>query len=113
MFVEETSRSTEDLERVWAKIQASHDRAHVDATVSEIILSYFLDDADATRDMSNAMRALQYAFHEDVVRRRCSLPLLLGDRENRELLIMVAELAARSGSYRERAAEIRREVETA
>lgn len=111
VFVEETSRSTEDLERVWARIQASHDRAHVDATVSEIILSYFLDSADSARDMTNAMRALQYSFHEDTVRRRCNLPLLLGERENRELLIMVSELALRSGSYRERAAEIRSEAE--
>jgi hypothetical protein len=61
--------------------------------------------------MTNAMRALQYAYHEDVVRRRCDLPPLLGEREHRELQIMVAELATRSGSYRERAAEIRREAE--
>ena len=107
VFVDETSRSTEDLERVWARIQGGHDRAHADATVSEIILSYFLDNAESARDMSNAMRALQYAFHEDVVRRRCELPPLLGEREKRELLIMVSELATRSGSYRERAAEIR------
>ena len=112
VFVEETSRSTEDLELVWAKIQASHDRAHVDATVSEIILSYFNDDADRPRDMSNAMRALQYSFHEDNVRRRCDLPLILGERENRELLIMVSELALRSGSYQDRAADIRREAES-
>ena len=112
VFVEETSRSTADLERVWARIQASHDRAHVDATVSEIILSYFLDSADSARDMTNAMRALQYSFHEDTVRRRCNLPFLLDERENRELLIMVSELALRSGSYCDRAAEIRKEAES-
>jgi hypothetical protein len=111
MFVEETSRSSEDLELVWARIQASHDRAHVDATVSEIILSYYLDDAESARDMSNAMRALQYSFHEDVVRRKCALPPLLDDRDNRALLIMVSELTLRSGSYEERATEIRRRAE--
>lgn len=110
-FAEEAARSIEDLDLVWVTIQASHDRAHVDATVSEIILSFFNDDADSLRDMSNAMRALQYAFHEDVVRRRCDLPRLLDERENRELLIMVSELATRSGSYRERVAEIRREAD--
>ena len=112
-FAEETARSIEDLDLVWVTIQASHDRAHVDATVSEIILSFFNDNADSLRDMSNAMRALQYSFHEDVVRRRCDLPPLLGERENRELLIMVSELAIRSGSYRHRVAEICKEAETA
>jgi hypothetical protein len=112
VFTEETARSINDLDLVWTTIQATHDRAHVDATVSEIILSYLNDDADRLRGMSDAMRALQYSFHEDVVRRRCDLPLLLDDRENRELLIMVSELALRSGSYRERAAEIRTEANT-
>ena len=112
-FAEETARSIEDLDLVWVTIQASHDRAHVDATVSEIILSFFNDDADSLRDMSNAMRALQYAFHEDVVRRRCDLPRLLDERENRELLIMVSELAIRSGSYQNRVIEICREADTA
>jgi hypothetical protein len=112
-FAEETARSIEDLDLVWVTIQASHDRAHVDATVSEIILSFFNDNADSLRDMSNAMRALQYSFHEDVVRRRCDLPPLLGERENRELLIMVSELAIRSGSYQNRVSEICREADTA
>lgn len=112
VFAEETARSINDFDLVWVTIQATHDRAHVDATVSEIILSYLNDDADRLRGMTDAMRALQYSFHEDVVRRRCDLPLLLDDRENRELLIMVSELALRSGSYRERAAEIRKEADT-
>ena len=113
VFPEETSRSFEDLDLVWVTVQASHDRAHVDATVSEIILGFFNDDADSLRDMTNAMRALQYSFHEDVVRRRCSLPPLLGERENRELLIMVSELTLRSGSYRDRVAQICKAAETA
>lgn len=112
VFAEETARSIKNYDLVWLTIQATHDRAHVDATVSEIILSFFNDDADSLRDMSNAMRALQYSFHEDVVRRRCDLPLLLDERENRELLIMVSELATRSGSYRDRVAEICKEVDT-
>jgi hypothetical protein len=112
VFPEETSRSIDDLELVWVTIQATHDRALADATVSEIILSFLNDDADRLRDMSNAMRALQYSFHEDVVRRRCDLPLLLDERENRELLIMISDLAIRSGSYCDRVADICKEAET-
>ena len=52
------------------------------------------------------MRALQYSFHEDVVRRRCDLTPILDDQEKRELLIMVTELAERSGSYQDRVAAI-------
>ncbi len=112
MFSDETARSTGDLDQVWMTIRASHDRAHVDATVSEIIMSFLLDDADSARDMSNAMRALQYSFHEDVVRRRCGLPLILDDQGNRELQIMVAELAKRSGSFQDRITEICSQVDT-
>ncbi len=107
VFPDETAHSTEDLDLVWVTIEARHDRAHVDAAVSEIITSHLMDDADAARDMSNAIRALQYAFHEDVVRRRCELPRLLDDRDERELVIMVNELTKRSGSYKDRAEEIR------
>lgn len=112
MFADETDHSADDLDLVWVTIQACHDRAHVDATVSEIIMSFFLDDAESACDMSNAMRSLQYSFHEDVVRRRCNLPLILDDRDNRELLIMVTELAIRSGSYQDRVAKICRHAET-
>ena len=110
VFADETEQSANDLNRVWLTIHATHDRAHVDATVSEIIMSFFLDDADTVRDMSNAMRALQYSFHEDVVRRRCGLPPVLDDRDSRDLLIMVNELEKRSGSYRARVAAIRRQA---
>ena len=112
VFADETAHSADNLDLVWVTIQATHDRAHVDATVSEIIMSYFLDDAETARDMSNAMRALQYSFHEDTVRHRCELPLILDDRENRELLIKVSELAIRSGSYQDRVDTIRRQAET-
>ncbi len=106
VFADETARSTDRLDLVWITVQACHDRAHVDATVSEIIMTYLVDDAESVRDMSDAMRALQYSYHEDVVRRRCDLPQLLNDTETRELLLMVTELADRSGSYEDRANEI-------
>ena len=106
VFPDEVAHSTDELDLVWITIQARHDRAHVDAMVSEIIMSHLLDDVNAARDMTNAMRALQYSFHEDVVRRRCDLPRIIDDRDERDLLIMVTELAQRSGSYEDRRAEI-------
>ncbi len=112
VFTDEAAHSADNFDRVWLTIHATHDRAHVDATVSEIIMSYLLDDADSARDMSNAMRALQYSFYEDVVRRRCDLPRILSDRDSHDLSIMVAELAKRSGSYETRVATIRRQVNT-
>jgi hypothetical protein len=89
VFPEQTSRSTVDL-----------------------IMNYMNDDADSSRDMTHAMRSLLYASHEDVVRRRCNLPLLLDEREHRELRIMVGELAVRSGSYEKRVREIRKRART-
>jgi len=106
VFADEVAHSSKDLDLVWITIQARHDRAHVDARVSEIIMSHLLDDANAARDMTNAIRALQYSFHEDVVRRRCDLPRIIDDRDERDLLIMVTELAQRSGSYEDRIVEI-------
>ena len=111
LFADETAHSTDNLDLVWVTIQAYHDRAHVDATVSEIIMSHLMDDADAARDMSNAIRALQYSFHEDVVRRRCELPRVLDDRDTRDLVLMVTELAERSGNYETRINDIRKQAE--
>ena len=65
-------------------------------------MSFLLDSADAADDMTNAMRALLYSYHEDNVRHVCDLPSLLDERESRDLVIMVAELEKRSGSYNER-----------
>jgi hypothetical protein len=79
--------------------------------VSEIIMSHLMDDANAARDMTNAIRALQYSFHEDVVRRRCDLPRILDDRDERDLLIMVTDMARRSGSYEDRIAQILKRAE--
>jgi hypothetical protein len=113
MFADEAAHSAEDLDLVWVTVQACHDRAHVDAMVSEIIMSHLMDDADAARDMSNAMRALQYSFYEDVVRQRCDLSRFIDDRDERDLMIMVTELSKRSGSYQDRIAAISNRVDIA
>jgi len=97
VFADQSANSSDNFDRVWATINASHNCAHVDAIVSEVIMSFLLDDGDAARDMGNAMRALHYSFHEDVVRRRSNLPLLISDQDSRELRIMVTELANRNG----------------
>jgi hypothetical protein len=109
---DEAERSNADLDLVWIAIRAYHDRAHVDATVSEIILSHLMDDAIAPREMTTAMRALQYAYHEDFVRHQAGLPRLIDDRETRDLMIMVTELARRAGSYDERTTAIRQRAQT-
>lgn len=113
LFPDETAHSTEKLDLVRVTIQARHDRAHVDATVSEIIMTHLLDDAPAARDMTNALRALQYSFHEHVVRKCCELPLLLDDRGERDLQIMVTELASRAGNYEDRIGEILEQADAA
>ena len=56
--------------------------------------------------MSDALRALFFAWHEDQVRRGAELDVLLGEHEVADLATMVAELAARSGSYEQRVREI-------
>ena len=109
---DEAARSNEDLDLVWIAIRAYHDRAHVDATVSEIILSHLMDDATAPHEMTTAMRALQYAYHEDFVRRQSGLPRVIDDRETRDLMIMVTELARRAGSYDDRTEAIRERAQT-
>ena len=112
VYADEVAHSAEDLDLVWVTIEARHERAHLDATVSEIIMSHLLDDADAARDMTNAIRALHYAHHEDLVRRRCELPRILDDRERRDVDIMVGEFIVRSGSYEARTDEIRQRAES-
>jgi hypothetical protein len=103
ILADEARRSVGNLDLVWVTIRAYHDRAHVDAAVSEIIMSHFLQDATAAHEMTNAMRAMHYSFHEDVVRRKCGLPAVLNDQDIRFLSIMIAELAQRGGSYADRA----------
>ena len=62
-------------------------------------MSRLLADADAAADMTDALRALFFAWHEDQVRRGAELDALLSEQEAADLATMVAELAARSGSY--------------
>jgi len=112
LFPDETARSLDDLDLVWINIQARHDRAHLDACVSEIIMGFLMDDSTAVQDMTSVMRALTYTYHEDNVRRRCGLPVMLEDIEIRDLRIMVTELQERGGNYEERTSEIRRKTDT-
>jgi hypothetical protein len=111
MFPDELAHSSEGLDLVWITIQARHDRAHVDAQISEIIISHIMGDADMARDMCNALRSLQYAFHENVARRCSNLNLHTDDRDERDLMIMVGELEKRSGSYQNRIADISNRVD--
>lgn len=112
VFADEAARAEDNLDLVRITIQASHDRAHLDATVSEIIMSFLMDDAESVHDMTGVMRALMYTFHEDMVRRRCGFPLLLSDAENRDLEAMVTELTERGGNYDDRTDAIRRKADT-
>lgn len=112
LFPEEIARSPDNLDVVWTNIQARHDRAHLDASVSEIIMGFLIDDTLAAQDMTGVMRALAYTYHEDVVRRSCNLAVLLDDKEIRDLRTMMTELKQRGGDYDERASEIRRKADT-
>lgn len=105
---DETRRSNADLDLVRVAIRAYHDRAHIDAGVSGIILGYFMADHGAAQETANALRALFYAYHEDFVRRQCGLPAVIDDRGTRDLMVMVTELARRAGSYDARTSEISR-----
>lgn len=102
LFADELEHSKANLDIVWVTIEARYDRASVDAQVSEIIMANLLDDEDQALDMSDALRSLLYAFHEDLARRQSGLPLLLNERSTRDLVTMVTELAERSGDYDDR-----------
>lgn len=102
LFPDETEHSNAELDLVWASLSARYDRASAEARVSQSIIARLLDDDDAAEDMSDALRALFYAYHEHTARQHAGLPLLLSDREAADLRTMVAELATRSGSYGER-----------
>jgi len=112
VFANELAHSAGDLDLVWVTIEARHDRAHVDAKVSEIVMRHLLDDADAARDICDTMRALLYPFHEDIVRDRCGLARVLDNYGRQDLDHMVGEMIARSGSYQARTEEIRCRVES-
>ncbi len=99
LFADELRHSDQNLDLVWVTIHARYDRAAIDARVSGIILKHLLGNTSSARDMCQALRALLYAFHEDRIRRQCRLPLVLNDRATRDLVMMVSELAERSGDY--------------
>jgi hypothetical protein len=106
LFPDETAHSDARLDVVWTSLRARFDRANAEARVSELIMTRLLGDADAATDMSDALRALFFAWHEDQVRRGADLEVLLSEQETADLATMVAELAVRSGSYAERVAVI-------
>jgi hypothetical protein len=106
VLVEVLADADNRLDLTEVTIQARHDRATIDATVSEIIMAHLADSADTAADMSRALRALLYAFHEDYTRRRSGLPRVMNDRSLRDLITMIAELADRAGDYRERVTAI-------
>jgi len=112
MYADELAHSTDDLDLVWVTIQARYNRARLDASVSELVMRHLLDNADASEDMTNALRALLYSFPEDLVRRVCDLPSLLDERESRDLLVMVLELEKRCGSYDDRISVIQKRAES-
>lgn len=99
LFIDEMKHSDEGLDLVWVTIRARYDRAFVDARISGIILKHLMGNTDGARDMSQALRSLLYAFHEDCIRRRSGLARVLNDRATRDLVTMVSELAERSGDY--------------
>ncbi len=111
MFADQAAHSASDFDIVWVTVEARHDRAHIDATVSQIIMSHILDDEDEAREMARAIRAVQYALHEDGVRRRCGLPRILDDQAASNLRTMAVELVERCSNFEERAREIRERVE--
>ena len=113
LFADELTHSNDNLDLVWVAIEARYDRANIDAEVSELILMHLLDQEDTAADMSDALRAMLYTFHEDLARRRCELPRLLNDRATRHLVTMVSQLAERSGDYGARIAAISKRAGTA
>jgi hypothetical protein len=106
IFSDELAHSDHGMDLVWVSINARYDRAKVDATVSELIMYHFSDSDDAVADMSTALRALHYAFHEDTARRRIGLPSILNERSMRDLVTMISDLADRGDDYPRRVAEI-------
>ena len=97
LFADELNLSGDRLDLVCISIEDRYDRAYIDAKISEILMNGVMGYTRPANDMTDAMRALLYAFHEDGVRRQCVLPTLLNDRARDDLATMVAELSARPG----------------
>jgi len=102
IFPDELSHSYCESDIVWVAIRARYDRAKIDATVSELIMSHLVEDRRGNSDMSMALRSLLYSFHEDLARRVANLEPVLDERNNRELLTMVNVLIDRAGDYEPR-----------
>ena len=98
-FADELANSYLESDIVWVTIRARYDRAKIDATVSEILMSHLAEDGRGSADMSMALRSLLYSFHEDLARRTTGLEPILDERNNRELLSMIAVLTERAGDY--------------
>lgn len=112
LFADALAHSNDQLDVVWITIQASFERARVDAEISRIAMGILMNDADAATDMASSLRSLMYAFHEHATRHQCNLPLLLDERQARELMIMIAQLEIRAGSYEDRIREISSRADT-
>ena len=102
VFADELASSYLDADIVWVTVQARYDRAKIDATVSEIIMSHLTEEGRGNSDMSMALRSLLYSFHEDIARRITGLEPVLDERNNRELLTMIAVLTDRACDYVQR-----------
>jgi len=102
MFADELASSYLEADIVWVTIQARYDRAKIDATVSEIVMSHLTEDGRGNSDMSMALRSLLYSFHEDIARRITGLEPVLDESNNRELLTMISVLTDRAGDYVQR-----------
>jgi len=112
VFADELAQSYLDFDIVWVTIRARYDRATIDATVSEMIMSYLTGAGRGNPDMSMALRSLLYSFHEDLTRRTTGLEPILDERNNRELLTMIAVLTERAGDYTLRVDAIRERAGT-
>lgn len=113
VFADEMAQCYLDFDIVWVSIRARYDRALVDASVSEMIMSRLTGDGHGNADMSSALRSLMYSFHEDLARRITGLEPILDERNNRELLTMISVLTERAGDYAQRVEAIRERAGTA
>lgn len=113
LFADELAHSSDNLDLVWVAIEARYERANLDAEVSELILMHLQDEVETASDMTDALRAMLYTFHEDLARRRCGLPRLLNDRATRHLVTLISELTERAGNYGARIAAIGQRAGTA
>ncbi len=106
LFIDALAHSNDDLDLVWVTIEARYDRAHIDAEVSQDIMRFLLDDADRADAIAGSLRSLMYAFHDDMTRHFCELPMLRDRRKLRSLAAMIVDLKNRADDYDRRVAAI-------